>query len=104
MTRAILFTLNAQSTAYRISSLQIRGALYGKALISNLMFWYLGVINKTQQPQSQQQTQRQTTTERAQAVAGGSGPASQKEREEKERTELEQAENERDEAKLALQG
>jgi len=99
------YPIHVERAIYRLSHIKLanpRRALYEQVLISNLMFWYLGVINKTQQPQSQQQTQRQTATE--QAVAGGPGPASQTEREEKERTELEQAENERDEAKLALQG
>ncbi|KAH9986097.1 hypothetical protein BJV74DRAFT_886055 [Russula compacta] len=101
------YPIHVERAIYRLSHIKLanpRRALYEQVLISNLMFWYLGVINKTQQPQSQQQAQqRQGSAEQAQAVTGGSGLASQKEREEKERTEVEEAEHERGEAKLALQ-
>jgi len=111
------YPIHVERAIYRLSHIKLanpRRALYEQVLISNLMFWYLGVINKTQQPQSQQQEtqqqQRQTPTEQAEAgaegqaavVTGVSGP--QKEREDKERAELEQAESERGEAKFTTQG
>ena len=108
------YPIHVERAIYRLSHIKLanpRRALYEQVLISNLMFWYLGVINKTQQPQSpQQQTQQQqqqTPTElgetrvQAQAVKGDSGP--QKEQE-KERAELEHAESERGEAKVSMQG
>jgi hypothetical protein len=107
------YPIHVERAIYRLSHIKLanpRRALYEQVLISNLMFWYLGVINKTQQPQSQQQQtpqqQRQTPTElgevQSEAVMDGSVP--QKEREEKERVELEQAESERGEAKFTMQG
>ena len=108
------YPIHVERAIYRLSHIKLanpRRALYEQVLISNLMFWYLGVINKTQQPQTpQQQTQQQqqqTPTElgetrvQAQAVTGDSGP--QKEQE-KERAELEHAESERGEAKFSMQG
>ena len=110
------YPIHVERAIYRLSHIKLanpRRALYEQVLISNLMFWYLGVINKTQQPQSQQQQtqqqQGQTSTEEAEArageapaVTGVSGP--QKEREERERVEVEQAESERGEAKFTTQG
>jgi Activator of mitotic machinery Cdc14 phosphatase activation C-term len=107
------YPIHVERAIYRLSHIKLanpRRALYEQVLISNLMFWYLGVINKTQQPQSQQQQtpqeQRQTPTElgevQSPAVTGGSVP--QKEQEDKERVELEQAESERGEAKFTMQG
>ena len=111
------YPIHVERAIYRLSHIKLanpRRALYEQVLISNLMFWYLGVINKTQQPQSQQQQtpQQQGQTppelgearahEQAPAVTGVSGL--QKEREENERAETEQAESERGEAKFTTQG
>ncbi|KAI0291869.1 hypothetical protein BC826DRAFT_1021406 [Russula brevipes] len=96
------YPIHVERAIYRLSHIKLanpRRALYEQVLISNLMFWYLGVINKTQQPQSQQQGQQQTPTDQAEAETGGSGPTTQKEHEEKDRAEVEQAEIERGEAK-----
>jgi hypothetical protein len=104
------YPIHVERAIYRLSHIKLanpRRALYEQVLISNLMFWYLGVINKTQQSQSQQQGQPPTEQaearahEQAAAVTGVSGP--QKEREEKERAEVEQAESERGEAKFTTQ-
>ena len=101
------YPIHVERAIYRLSHIKLanpRRALYEQVLISNLMFWYLGVINKTQQPQqSQQQMQQKASTEQALAVTGGSGPDPQKEGEEKEYAQVEQAESERGEAKLAMQ-
>ena len=109
------YPIHVERAIYRLSHIKLanpRRALYEQVLISNLMFWYLGVINKTQQPQSQQQQtqqqQQQTPTElgetrvQAQVATGSSG--AQKEQEEKERVELEHAESELGEAKFTTQG
>lgn len=111
------YPIHVERAIYRLSHIKLanpRRALYEQVLISNLMFWYLGVINKTQQPQSQQQQtqqqQGQTPSEEAEGGAHGQAPAVtgvsglQKEREEKDRAESEQAESERGEAKFATQG
>ena len=111
------YPIHVERAIYRLSHIKLanpRRALYEQVLISNLMFWYLGVINKTQQPQSQQQQtqqqQGQTPTEQAEARAHGLAPAvtgvsgPQKEREENERAEVEQGESERGEAKFTTQG
>ena len=103
------YPIHVERAIYRLSHIKLanpRRALYEQVLISNLMFWYLGVINKTQQPQSQQQQtpqqQQQTPTELGEVVTDGSVP--QKEQEDKERVVLEQAESERGEAKFTMQG
>jgi hypothetical protein len=109
------YPIHVERAIYRLSHIKLanpRRALYEQVLISNLMFWYLGVINKTQQPQSQQQQQQQgqTPTELGEARAHGQAPAVtdvsglQKETEEKERAEIEQAESERGEARFTTQG
>ena len=111
------YPIHVERAIYRLSHIKLanpRRALYEQVLISNLMFWYLGVINKTQQPQSQQQQtqqqQGQSPTEQTEARAHGQSPAvtgvsgPQKEREEKERAEVEQADSERGEAKFTTQG
>ena len=110
------YPIHVERAIYRLSHIKLanpRRALYEQVLISNLMFWYLGVINKTQQSQtqtqsqSQQQAQRQAPTTQAQAGTGSSGPTSQtdheEEREELARTGIEQADKER-EPKPATQG
>jgi Activator of mitotic machinery Cdc14 phosphatase activation C-term len=116
------YPIHVERAIYRLSHIKLanpRRALYEQVLISNLMFWYLGVINKTQQPQSQQQQtqqqQGQSPTEQTEAEAHGQAPVvtgvsgPQKEREEKdraeiERAEIEHAESERGEAKFTTQG
>ncbi|KAH9032764.1 hypothetical protein EDB85DRAFT_1954036 [Lactarius pseudohatsudake] len=93
------YPIHVERAIYRLSHIKLanpRRALYEQVLISNLMFWYLGVINKTQQPQQQQQQQqqaaaRQANAEQAPTVAGGvSAPASTKDREEGEHTATDQ--------------
>ena len=57
------YPIHVERAIYRLSHIKLanpRRALYEQVLISNLMFWYLGVINKTQtQTQTQQQQQQQ---------------------------------------------
>ncbi|KAF9052305.1 hypothetical protein BDZ89DRAFT_1056663 [Hymenopellis radicata] len=103
------YPIHVERAIYRLSHIKLanpRRPLYEQVLISNLMFWYLGVINKAQNP---------TTPPNGQANAAGAGagagPAGltaqqqqEKEREqqeklEKERLEKEQKEKEGPEAK-----
>ncbi|KAI0642373.1 hypothetical protein C8Q79DRAFT_1003247 [Trametes meyenii] len=98
------YPIHVERAIYRLSHIKLanpRRPLYEQVLISNLMFWYLGVINKTQ-PQGQAQGQN--------AAAGASGaqppgpsPAEKEraEREKKEQEERERAEREREQAEKA---
>jgi len=88
------YPIHVERAIYRLSHIKLanpRRALYEQVLISNLMFWYLGVINKTQQTQQQQQqqaaAQRQVNAEQASTATGSvSVPASTKDQEEGEHT------------------
>ncbi|KAH9928779.1 hypothetical protein B0H21DRAFT_814200 [Amylocystis lapponica] len=95
------YPIHVERAIYRLSHIKLanpRRPLYEQVLISNLMFWYLGVINKTQ----------------GQGQAGAGAPAQaqnapsaaekeQAEREVKEREEHERAEKERLEREQAEQ-
>ncbi|KAI9435321.1 hypothetical protein H4582DRAFT_1855222 [Lactarius indigo] len=66
------YPIHVERAIYRLSHIKLanpRRALYEQVLISNLMFWYLGVINKTQQTQQQQQQQQQQQAATRQANA-----------------------------------
>ncbi|KAG6886205.1 hypothetical protein C0993_010767 [Termitomyces sp. T159_Od127] len=97
------YPIHVERAIYRLSHIKLanpRRPLYEQVLISNLMFWYLGVINKTQNPQS-------TPTVQAQTAQPPTGPAethhtddaeAERERREDEQQELrERAERERQE-------
>ncbi|KAK7466410.1 hypothetical protein VKT23_005132 [Stygiomarasmius scandens] len=91
------YPIHVERAIYRLSHIKLanpRRPLYEQVLISNLMFWYLGVINKAQNP----------TPPNGQAgIGAGGGPAGQangagaqdKEAGEKEQREAEQREKER---------
>ena len=118
------YPIHVERAIYRLSHIKLanpRRPLYEQVLISNLMFWYLGVINKSNQgpgqnqnqsQQSPKQTQGSDTTQNAPGQGAGTGqdvpqtaqPISEKdqlgrEREQREREEREMAEKERAEAK-----
>jgi hypothetical protein len=83
------YPLHVERAIYRLSHIKLanpRRPLYEQVLISNLMFWYLGVINKTQNP-SPPPTPGTAT--------GSQVEKEQKEREVKEKAEQEQEEQER---------
>lgn len=66
------YPIHVERAVYRLSHIKLanpRRPLYEQVLISNLMFWYLGVINKAQQEEKER--------------------AAEKEREERERKEKE---------------
>ncbi|KAG7093602.1 hypothetical protein E1B28_007268 [Marasmius oreades] len=57
------YPLHVERAIYRLSHIKLanpRRPLYEQVLISNLMFWYLGVINRAQGQQQQQQQQQQS--------------------------------------------
>ncbi|KAH9921721.1 uncharacterized protein BXZ73DRAFT_51713 [Epithele typhae] len=86
------YPIHVERAIYRLSHIKLanpRRPLYEQVLISNLMFWYLGVINKTGQNGQQPQQQGQ------QANAGAAAPqptpsAADKERAEKEKRDQEE--------------
>ncbi|KAJ8095217.1 hypothetical protein PM082_010439 [Marasmius tenuissimus] len=67
------YPLHVERAIYRLSHIKLanpRRPLYEQVLISNLMFWYLGVINRAQGQQQQQQQQQQQEAQQ-QGVTGG---------------------------------
>ncbi|KAI0761829.1 hypothetical protein BD413DRAFT_616814 [Trametes elegans] len=97
------YPIHVERAIYRLSHIKLanpRRPLYEQVLISNLMFWYLGVINKTQnQPQGQAQGQNGTATGQAGPSAGPSAAEKERaERERKEQEDKEKAEREREKA------
>ncbi|KAF7794443.1 hypothetical protein EIP86_005577 [Pleurotus ostreatoroseus] len=88
------YPIHVERAIYRLSHIKLanpRRPLYEQVLISNLMFWYLGVINKTQ---TQQPPQPAAATQAAAPTANGSADK-EEEQEEREREEHEKAERER---------
>ena len=85
------YPIHVERAIYRLSHIKLanpRRPLYEQVLISNLMFWYLGVINKTGQ---NQQAQGQNANAGPSGAQAGAGP-SEKERADKERREQEERE------------
>ena len=86
------YPIHVERAIYRLSHIKLanpRRPLYEQVLISNLMFWYLGVINKTQN----------STPAAPPAQGPGAAPAQpvseQEEAERREAEERQRAENER---------
>ncbi|KAI0734041.1 hypothetical protein C8Q72DRAFT_987660 [Fomitopsis betulina] len=93
------YPIHVERAIYRLSHIKLanpRRPLYEQVLISNLMFWYLGVINKAQNQQNPA-----ANGSAAQAQPQGPGHAQsvqdkeQQEREQREREERERVEKER---------
>lgn len=66
------YPIHIERAVYRLSHIKLanpRRPLYEQVLISNLMFWYLSVINRTQQQQQQLQQQQQQQTQQVHAHA-----------------------------------
>ncbi|KAF9266861.1 hypothetical protein L218DRAFT_996411 [Marasmius fiardii PR-910] len=98
------YPLHVERAIYRLSHIKLanpRRPLYEQVLISNLMFWYLGVINRAQgQQQQQQQQQGAGPQQPGQTPTSADGPVGQEnEREameaqrrspDKERAEMQQ--------------
>lgn len=88
------YPIHVERAIYRLSHIKLanpRRPLYEQVLISNLMFWYLGVINKTQSPAA-------TTAPQNQPVAAASNPDSEQRERETEHRDAEErlrAENDR---------
>ena len=97
------YPIHVERAIYRLSHIKLanpRRPLYEQVLISNLMFWYLGVINKTQNPgpaSSTPPSQASTTNPpEQQAMEQEQREAEERHRVEKERAEKERLEKERE--------
>ncbi|KAF7370669.1 Zds-C domain-containing protein [Mycena sanguinolenta] len=104
------YPIHVERAIYRLSHIKLanpRRPLYEQVLISNLMFWYLGVINKAQaaaqaeqqaqaaaQATAQAQANMQPEEERLERERAEREAAAAQERTEKERMEREAAERE----------
>jgi hypothetical protein len=87
------YPIHVERAVYRLSHIKLanpRRPLYEQVLISNLMFWYLGVINKTQgPPTSPQATSPQSPTAREEKEKQERAEMEKREAEQKERERLE---------------
>ncbi|KAH9444023.1 hypothetical protein Pst134EB_026412 [Puccinia striiformis f. sp. tritici] len=79
--------IHVERAVYRLSHIKLanpRRPLYEQVLISNLMFWYLGVINKSQQAasnpsqQQKQQAPSSSSTPSPSSPSSSSSPSSKK--------------------------
>lgn len=87
------YPIHVERAIYRLSHIKLanpRRPLYEQVLISNLMFWYLGVINKTQNP-----TPAAPPTQGTAGAAPVQQDSEQEEAERREAEERQRAENER---------
>ena len=98
------YPIHVERAIYRLSHIKLanpRRPLYEQVLISNLMFWYLGVINKTQNQAASQGNQAQpagqsaSDTENAELRERERQEAEERQRAEKERLEREKQEQEK---------
>jgi hypothetical protein len=90
------YPIHVERAIYRLSHIKLanpRRPLYEQVLISNLMFWYLGVINKAQSPTPP--TQPAQTMEGASNVNLDDKDSAEKEREQKEKEQRDNFEKER---------
>ena len=90
------YPIHVERAIYRLSHIKLanpRRPLYEQVLISNLMFWYLGVINKAQNPTSP--TQPAPTVGGASSEHPDDKDTAEKEREQREKEQRENAEKER---------
>ncbi|KAF9478242.1 hypothetical protein BDN70DRAFT_906836 [Pholiota conissans] len=92
------YPIHVERAIYRLSHIKLanpRRPLYEQVLISNLMFWYLGVINKAQNPTPANPTQTAAANGQQPNSGGPGGPdANEREQEEREQREREQREKE----------
>ena len=93
------YPIHVERAIYRLSHIKLanpRRPLYEQVLISNLMFWYLGVINKTQNPTPAAPTQEPVDAAPVQQVSEEE-EAQRREAEERQRAENERLEREKQE-------
>lgn len=89
------YPIHVERAVYRLSHIKLanpRRPLHEQVLISNLMFWYLGIINKPAAPQQPvAQPQAPATPQEAQTAAAASAEREEQDHQERERLEREQA-------------
>jgi hypothetical protein len=91
------YPIHVERAIYRLSHIKLanpRRPLYEQVLISNLMFWYLGVINKTQNPAATPVAQNQPAAT-APTASSPDNEQVEKDSERREAEERQRAENER---------
>ncbi|CAL1715320.1 unnamed protein product [Somion occarium] len=96
------YPIHVERAIYRLSHIKLanpRRPLYEQVLISNLMFWYLGVINKTTPASPGQVNTPNSAEAQTNNAEKEQAEREKKEREERERAEKERAEKERAEKK-----
>lgn len=83
------YPIHVERAVYRLSHIKLanpRRPLYEQVLISNLMFWYLGVINRAQQEEKEKQAEKEAqekekkekrTLTKSASVGGGSAGGGQ---------------------------
>ncbi|OJA19915.1 hypothetical protein AZE42_03767 [Rhizopogon vesiculosus] len=88
------YPIHVERAIYRLSHIKLanpRRPLYEQVLISNLMFWYLGVINKTQNPAATPAPQNQPMA----AASNSDSEQRERESESQDAEERLRAENDR---------
>ncbi|KAG0705563.1 hypothetical protein DFH29DRAFT_905972 [Suillus ampliporus] len=91
------YPIHVERAIYRLSHIKLanpRRPLYEQVLISNLMFWYLGVINKTQNPAATPVAQNQPAAT-VPAASNSDNEQIERENERREAEERQRVENER---------
>ncbi|KAL4078779.1 hypothetical protein V8B97DRAFT_1073539 [Scleroderma yunnanense] len=94
------YPIHVERAIYRLSHIKLanpRRPLYEQVLISNLMFWYLGVINKTQNQGPTQGAQPQPAGQSSSDKENADRERERYEAEERQRAENERLERERQE-------
>lgn len=89
------YPIHVERAIYRLSHIKLanpRRPLYEQVLISNLMFWYLGVINKAQNPSP---TQVGSSSPTASPTEKQDAEKEEQERQQREKEQRERAEKER---------
>ncbi|KAH8103879.1 hypothetical protein BXZ70DRAFT_669737 [Cristinia sonorae] len=101
------YPIHVERAIYRLSHIKLanpRRPLYEQVLISNLMFWYLGVINnKATSPAANATPANPVNTPVANGATAEKEQQAQAERERKEREEHEKAEREKERERQAEQ-
>ncbi|KAG8926631.1 hypothetical protein FRC01_008609, partial [Tulasnella sp. 417] len=95
------YPIHVERAVYRLSHIKLanpRRPLYEQVLISNLMFWYLGIINKVTPPGPAANNNQVAAggagspTSEGGAGAGEDGEKAERDRQERERAEMEEKE------------
>lgn len=91
------YPIHVERAVYRLSHIKLanpRRPLYEQVLISNLMFWYLGIINKVTPPTPAANNNQVAAGAGAPNSEGGAGSGEDREKAERDRQEREKAEME----------